>query len=176
MGKGLERFRKEAQEIIGKQKDEKSRKYFEHTYGKILKHIEEVCDDEYDALLAQGHKNFERLWKFCNDRARSAAVNGVACIDDDDVYGWIDEYVGTDDKEECEKQAATKQSVQAKAKPAPKKKDDDQQELDFSDDGEAESELDDEDDGEEAKPAVPAQKPTPKKKDDAQMDFFDMMQ
>ena len=81
MGKGLEKFKAEAKAIIEKEKDENKRKYLETTYGKIMTHIESVCDEEYDALLAQEHKSVERMWKFVNDKARKLAINGVACID-----------------------------------------------------------------------------------------------
>lgn len=165
MGKGLEKFKAQAEKAIN-EGNEKSKAYRQQTYGAMLKHIEEVCDEEYDALLAQEHKTFERMFQFVKDKARAAAVGGCAMIDDPTVYGWIDEYVGTDDKAKWEKRESQKQAAPAK----PKKKDDGQQELDLFDDGEQ-----DDEDGEEAKPAVPAPKPTPKKKDDAQMDFFDMM-
>lgn len=102
MGKGLEKFI----EQIGKgAKDGK----LDEGKQRIIAHMKSVCDDEYDALLAQEHKSWERCWKFVTERARKLAVNNVAGIGEFDVYGWIDEYVGLDDKAEVEKEMKAEQ-------------------------------------------------------------------
>ncbi len=108
MGKGLEKFI----EQIGK--GAKDGKLSEEN-KKVIQHITDVCDDEYDALLAQDHKTWDRCWKFVTDKARKAAVNGCAFIDDPVVYGWIDEYVGLDDKAEVEKEIKNEQELKEKA-------------------------------------------------------------
>jgi len=134
MGQGFDKFAKAIEE-------KKS-----HEFNKVLEHVRSVCDDEYDALLAQEHKTWDRAWQYVTDKARKQAHNGCAMIDDETVYGWFDEYVGLDDKAECEKKAKEEQERKERARetkqtpattptaapsrPA-KKKDDGQMFLDF---------------------------------------------
>ena len=132
MGKGFEKFEK----AIAEKKS--------HEFDKVLEHVRSVCDDEYDALLAQEHKTWERAWEYVRNKAQKQAQNGCAMIDDDVVYGWFDEYVGLDDKAECEKKAMQEAKRKEIAKQAntttptaapsrPKKKDDGQLTLDLFD-------------------------------------------
>lgn len=186
MGKGLEKFKAQAEKEIN-DGNEQSKAYRQQTYGAMLKHIEEVCDEEYDALLAQEHKTFERMFQFVKDKARAAAVSGCAMIDDPTVYGWCDEYMGTDDKAECEKklEAERKREEAAKntqSKTAKKPKKSNQAELDFSkcDSEDAEDEdadtEDEDDENDEPKPSKPTStKAKTAPKEDKQLDFFSMM-
>lgn len=108
--KGLEKFRTEIKTEVDKVKDEKKKKYAEMQGNAILKHIESVCDDEYDSLLNQAHKSFRRMWKFITEHAKEYAFEGCAMVADSVVYGWIDEYVGLDDKKEVEEEEKKKSS------------------------------------------------------------------
>ena len=133
MGKGLEKFEK----AIAEKKSVE--------FDKVLEHIKSVCDDEYDAKLAQEHKTWDRAWQYIRDKAQKQAQGGCAMIDDPVVYGWFDEYVGLDDKAECEKKEKEeaerkKREEESRVKTAErpsysrsasKKKDDGQLELDF---------------------------------------------
>ena len=101
---GLEKFKKEIQAEVDKVKDDKKKKYIKEQANEIIKHITSVCDEEYDELLNQDHKSFRRMWKFVSDRARERAIEGCAMIKDSTVFGWMDEYVGLDDKKEVEEE------------------------------------------------------------------------
>jgi hypothetical protein len=102
--KGLDKLKAEIQTEVELVKDSKKKKYYKQMMDKCIEHIEEVCDDEYDDLLAQKHKSFKRMWIFVINKAKEMAINGVAFVDDPDVFGWIDEYVGLDDKKEVEEE------------------------------------------------------------------------
>ena len=104
--KGLEKFKKEIEAAVQKScfKDAKRKEMIEAQANEIIKHIEDVCDEEYDNLLTQDQKSFERMWQFVSNKARECAVNNCAIIKDEVVFGWIDEYVGLDDKAEVEKE------------------------------------------------------------------------
>ena len=96
---GLEKFRTE----INAEVDTAEMPEYARTQADvIIEHLEAVCDEEYDALLNQPHKSFKRMWSFVVDKAREREVNGCACVSDATVFGWIDEYVGLDDKAEVE--------------------------------------------------------------------------
>lgn len=110
---GLNKFKAEIQAEIEKA-DEKKKAYAKTMGEAILKHIESVCDTEYDGLLNQEHKSFRRMWTFVKDKAKDRAINGCACVDDATVFSWIDEYVGLDDKAEVE--AEEKKKAEQKAK------------------------------------------------------------
>ena len=102
--KGLEKFKTEIKAEVDKVKDAKKKKLIEDEANEIIKHIESVCDEEYDNLLAQDHKSFVRMWKFVTTKAKDYAINNCAMVKDNLVFGWIDEYVGLDDKAEVEKE------------------------------------------------------------------------
>lgn len=100
---GLEKFKTQIKEELDKLKDENKQKFYKATTDRLVEHIESVCDDEYDGLLAQEHKSFPRLWEYIMTKAKAFEVNGTAFVDDPTVFGWIDEYAGLDDKAEVEK-------------------------------------------------------------------------
>lgn len=102
--KGLEKFKKEIQTEVAKVKDEKKKAMITAEMNEIIKHIESVCDEEYDNLLAQDHKSFERMWRYVTSKAEECAIDNCAIIRGEVVFGWIDEYVGLDDKAEVEKE------------------------------------------------------------------------
>lgn len=131
MGKGLEKFQNEMKAEVEKNKKNEN---LAASLRKVLKHIREVCDDEYDALLAQEHKSFQKAWKYVTEKARKHAFNGCAMIEDETVYGWFDEYVGLDDKEACEKEKKRDEEEKKRMEvhpaiptPAPKPKKEDNQ-------------------------------------------------
>lgn len=101
---GLDKFKKEIQAEVDKVKDDKKKKDIKEQANEIIKHITKVCDEEYDELLNQDHKSFRRMWKFVSEKARERAIEGCAMIKDSTVFGWIDEYVGLDDKKEVEEE------------------------------------------------------------------------
>ena len=107
--KGLEKFKKEMQTEVDKVKDAKKKNYAKTQVDKLLEHIEEVCDEKYDDLLAQDHKSFKRMWSFIMDKAKEYAIDNCAFVDDDTVYGWIDEYVKLDDKAQVEAEKKKKE-------------------------------------------------------------------
>lgn len=37
-------------------------------------------------------KDLERMWKYIGDRAKGQAINGVACIEDKEIYNWAIHY------------------------------------------------------------------------------------
>lgn len=101
---GLNKFKTEIKTEVDKVTDKNKKKYITEQANAIITHIESVCDEEYDALLNQPHKSFRRMWKFVTEHAREYAVDNCAMVADSVVYGWIDEYVGLDDKDEVEKE------------------------------------------------------------------------
>lgn len=114
--KGLNKFKKEIEAEVQKisHKDEKKKQLIQNQANEIIKHIESVCDEEYDNLLAQDHKSFRRMWTFVTNHAKEYAIDNCAMVPDSVVYGWIDEYVGLDDKEAVEKEKKAAEKKPAK--------------------------------------------------------------
>lgn len=115
---GLNKFKAEIQAEVDKVTEEKKKAYAKAQADIIIKHIKSVCDEEYDGLLNQEHKSFRRMWTFVKDKAKERAIDGCAFVDDATVFGWIDEYVGLDDKAEVE---AEKKQAEERAKKAEEK-------------------------------------------------------
>lgn len=114
--KGLEKFKTQIKTEVEKVKDANKKKLIEAEANEIINHMTKVCDEQYDDLLNQPHKSFERMWKFVTDKARDYAINNCAMVRDDMVYGWIDEYVRRDDKEEVEKANKKKSTTKTTTK------------------------------------------------------------
>ena len=110
---GLNKFKAEIQAEVDKA-DEKKKEYAKAQARAIFTHMQSVCDEEYSDLLNQSHKSFRRMWTFVKDKAKERAIDGCAFVDDATVFGWIDEYVGLDDKAEVE--AEEKKEAERKAK------------------------------------------------------------
>lgn len=117
---GLNKFKTEIKAEVQKSclKDERKKKLIQGQADAIIKHIESVCDEEYDKLLNQPHKSFRRMWSFVTKNAKEYAIDNCAMVADNVVYGWIDEYVGLDDKKEVEEEEKAK----AKATETPTRK------------------------------------------------------
>lgn len=170
MGKGLDRFTEMINTEVDKVKDAGKRKYYRGSMDNLISHITDICDDEVDALLAQEHKTFARAWKYIVDKAKKCAINGCACIDDPIVYGWFDEYLGTDDKAQVEaeekklKEAKAKSMIKPVPKPSSKPSAPEKQVSLFGDD--EPDDVDDGDDVEEVKSSTSA---------NTQMSIFDLM-
>jgi len=107
--KGLDKIKREMQAEVDKVKEDKKKRYAQTQADKLLEHIEEVCDENYDDLLAQDHKSFRRMWSFIMDKAKEYAIDNCAFVDDDTVYSWIDEYVKLDDKAKVEAEKKKKE-------------------------------------------------------------------
>lgn len=70
-------------------------------------------EDMNDKYLNQD-KDLDKMWKYIVDRARTQSVNGAACIDDEEVYGWAIHY--WDELEENLKNKSKSAKVVAKTK------------------------------------------------------------
>lgn len=100
--KGLNKFINEINAEVEKVADKKKKKLIQMQAEQLINHLNDVCDKEYDDLLIQPHKTFRRMWEFIVNNAREYEVDGVAFVSDPTVFGWMDEYVGLDDKDDVE--------------------------------------------------------------------------
>ncbi|MGM8140065.1 Cas9 inhibitor AcrIIA9 family protein [Enterococcus italicus] len=58
-----------------------------------------LCDQNDDQLLSgilKDGKSIRKAIEFCSDKARALAVQGVAIVDDGEVYKWVHEYFTTE--------------------------------------------------------------------------------
>lgn len=78
-----------------------------------------ICEQEDEELflgvLKDGH-TIKASMKYAMDKAREFAQNGVACIDDQTVFGWIREYFLSNRKTEPVKKTNPKPAKTATAK------------------------------------------------------------
>lgn len=148
MGKGYDKFEKEAMEVVGEVAKRNPAKldYVMKTVDKIMAHVKSVCDEEYDEKLEQKGKSFLKAWKYMYEKAREFAVQNVAIIDDDITYGWFDEYVGMEEKEEDNPK--TKQEPAKKDEPADDEHEEETDEADEADESKAEAPKEQEDEAE----------------------------
>jgi hypothetical protein len=135
MGKGYDKFEKEAMEVVGEVAKRNPAKldYVMKTVDKLMGHVKQVCDEEYDGKLAQDGKTFLKAWKHMYEKAREFAVQQVAVIDDDIAYGWFDEYVGLEEK--AEEKPKRKQEVK-KEEPAEDEEENEAEDVEETEDAE----------------------------------------
>jgi len=75
--------------------------------------LEASFDEEYANRVLLPHKSISSCYRFISSKAKEIAFNGMsgmtcACVSDNVVYGWIDEYFFMDDQEASEKEMKKK--------------------------------------------------------------------
>ena len=65
---------------------------------KIKAHLDKMAeqDEAFAARLRLESKSLDECIKYIMSEARKKAVNGCACIDDEEVYGWAAHYYQED--------------------------------------------------------------------------------
>ena len=71
--------------------------------------------DDYLRLVLQEHKSLERMYKSLMDNAQKVKVGNMACVADQTVFGWIDEYFMLDDKKQIEEEKAKEEKRKKEA-------------------------------------------------------------
>ena len=65
---------------------------------KIANHL--IAKAENDQLITKTlnkpNKSLDEMFKYVSSEAKKKAQNGVACIEDDEVYGWAQHYYDED--------------------------------------------------------------------------------
>ena len=83
-------------------------------------------DKSFEENVLKEVKTVKRCADYINGKAKEQAVNGVACVNDEEVYNWINEYFVTDLAEKAPKENPTENNtIKPKIiqpRPAPKKK------------------------------------------------------
>lgn len=94
----------------------------------IINYLIERCMEDTGMAedVMQDHKTWGKCFEFIKTKARKKAVAGCACIEDQVVYEWAEDYYHKDDKAEEEKktqkEAKAKKKAEAKKKAADAKK------------------------------------------------------
>lgn len=96
---------------------------------KILDYINENASEALTEKINSGKKTMAGCFDYIKNEAKKKAVNGCACIEDQEVYGWAIHFFEEDAIKEGEiKQRAAVYEPEPKKpepkKPEPKKKDD----------------------------------------------------
>ena len=55
-------------------------------------------DKAFAKSLSDKEKSFEKCWEYVRFKAQKQAVNGCACIEDEDVYNWAVHYYDESNK------------------------------------------------------------------------------
>lgn len=84
---------------------------FDLVFQELIKKCNE--NPEFDALVIQEHKTWERCYKYMEDKARKIAAKGTnsCAVISTTLFQWIDEYYRFDDKAKIEKEAADKKKA-----------------------------------------------------------------
>lgn len=90
---------------------------------RIKAHLETT--DLKDKLATLKEEDLEDMMFHINDKAQKEAINGVACIEDNDVFGWAYEWVmnfNPSKPKKEQKEVKSKPKAKDKSKPAEKPK------------------------------------------------------
>lgn len=95
----------------------------------ILDYLEENASDTLVEKINSSDKTMDGCFAFIRAQARKQAKNGVACIRDEEVFGWAIHYFEEDDIKEAEQKIAkendeevTEEPPKAKVTPIKKEK------------------------------------------------------
>lgn len=81
---------------------------------------EAETNEAFNEALSYSHKSAARMIKFLYAHAKDLAVENVACVPDDMVYDWVNQYYFADDKAEIKEEL--RKAAEAKAKEEERKK------------------------------------------------------
>lgn len=96
-----------------------------HNEEIVLNYLKETATDLLAEKINNGKKTLQGCWKYIIGEAKKKAIEGCACIEDREVFGWATHYFWEDAIEECTTAPAIKKvtttTENAPKKPAPKK-------------------------------------------------------
>lgn len=81
----------------------------------VKKYLEENVSDLLAEKINNGKKTLQGCWNYIVNEAKQKAINGCACIEGREVFGWAIHYFEEDSIEEC-KTAPIAKTVTSKAK------------------------------------------------------------
>lgn len=82
----------------------------------VLEHLKNTVTDILAEKINTGKKTLAGCWNFIVGEAKKKAVQGCACIEDKEVFGWAVHYFEEDSIEECKSAPAVKTATTAKPK------------------------------------------------------------
>lgn len=65
---------------------------------KVVDYLKSLKDID-DAIFLKEEKNLKRMWNYIQSKAKRQAINNVAVIEENTVYGWALEYYQKSDEE-----------------------------------------------------------------------------
>lgn len=77
-----------------------------HNEELILNHLKETASDILAEKINNGKKTLQGCWNYITSEAKKKAINGCACIEDKEVFGWATHYFYEDSISECTKAPA----------------------------------------------------------------------
>ena len=103
---GAEKIRDEAEEEYKEAKNEEEEALTKALMEQIIKYVTEKCetDPDYNALVIQEHKTWERCYQFMSEKAQKMAPTrrrGML-VEGSTIFAWMDEYYQADDLAEVE--------------------------------------------------------------------------
>lgn len=87
-----------------------------HNEALVLEHLKKTVTDILAEKINTGKKTLQGCWNFIVGEAKKKAVQGCACIEDREVFGWAVHYFEEDSIEECKSAPAVKTATTAKPK------------------------------------------------------------
>lgn len=108
-----EKLGAESEALLKSVKDEQQKTIIKAQLQPVISFIQSNEDIKAKAFL--NWKELGRCYKYMTDNAKKYALNGVACIADDTVYGWIVEYYNLDDQKTVEEERYKKALAEKKA-------------------------------------------------------------
>ena len=114
-----EKLEQEQEDLLKTIKEEIQKKFIKSQLKIIVDFI--LADDDLKVKAFQDWKELSSCYKAMSNKARKYALNGVACISDDVVFGWIKEYYNLDDRKKVEEERKKKAIAEKKAEESKKK-------------------------------------------------------
>ena len=114
-----EKLNAEKEDLLQKVENKKEKEIIEKQLKPVLEHI--LKSEAIKSKAFENWKELNRCWVYMTNKAKEYAINGIACIADDTVYGWIDEYYSLDDREKVEEERI-KEAIQKKMREETAKK------------------------------------------------------
>lgn len=101
--KSIEEKLEQEQELLLKDvKEDTERTFIKNQLKAIVDFI--LADEDLKAKAFQNWKELSRCYKALTENAKKYAIQGVACINDNTVFGWVRDYYNLDDRKKVEQE------------------------------------------------------------------------
>lgn len=85
----------------------------DNSIKKVVEYL--ISRNDMDERYLNQDKDLDKMWKYIREKAKEKSVDGVACIEDEDVYNWAIHYWDESEEDLQKENKTAKKTTKSKA-------------------------------------------------------------